>query len=269
MTAQATLVRSTARAPDGVLANRRWWRGDDPFPHVIAPGVLRDDVYAELNTCFAELLQQGLSEQARPGWLSRGIRNYDAYAMSFPARLQNAFALFHSRGFHDLIAGTMGLHATKDVNGGVHHHQPGSASGTPHNDLNPGYFIDVPRLDGVNPSDDALCDYCSGRTRSTLPVRETVRGVAALFYLHNGPWQPGDGGETALYVREGTAFHPVIRVPPIDNSLLLFECRPDSYHGFLQNRRRPRNSIILWLHRSKEEVVARWGEDSIVRWPNS
>jgi hypothetical protein len=269
MAAQATLVRSTVGSPDHFLGSRRWWQSTDPFPHVIARDALRANVYAELDACFAELLRQGLHEQARPGQLSRGIRNYDAYAMSFPARLDNAFGVFHSRVFHDLVAQTMGIEATGDVNGGIHHHKPGSASGTPHNDFNPGYFIDAPRPDGINPSDDTQCDYRSGRTTGTRTSRETVRAIAVLFYLHNGPWQQGDGGETALYAREKDGFHPVVRVPPIDNSLLLFECRPDSYHGFLQNRRTPRNSIILWLHRSRNEVVNRWGEDSIVRWPQS
>ena len=52
----------------------------------------------------------------------------------------------------------------------------------------------------------------------------------------------------------------------MNNSLVLFECTPFSWHGYLGNRAKPRNSVVMWLHRPKADVVARWGEPSIVRW---
>jgi hypothetical protein len=47
---------------------------------------------------------------------------------------------------------------------------------------------------------------------------------------------------------------------------MMFECRPNSYHGFISNKRGARNSMIMWLHRPKQDVIDRWGEDAIVYW---
>jgi hypothetical protein len=47
---------------------------------------------------------------------------------------------------------------------------------------------------------------------------------------------------------------------------LIFECTPVSYHRFCSNRRHPRNSVIMWLHRPWQDAVRRWGEEAIVRW---
>ena len=32
-----------------------------------------------------------------------------------------------------------------------------------------------------------------------MSARETIRAVSVLFYLANPEWEPGDGGETALF----------------------------------------------------------------------
>ena len=92
--------------------------------------------------------------------------------------------------------------------------------------------------------------------------------MSLLFYLANGPWHPGDGGETALYASSSDAAltGPAATVAPVDNSLVLFECTPYSWHTFLSNRVRPRESLVMWLHRSKQDTVDRWGEASIAYW---
>ena len=59
---------------------------------------------------------------------------------------------------------------------------------------------------------------------------------------------------------------PAPAPPPINNSALFFEFTPPSYPAFIRNGAAPRNSIILWIHRRKDEVVARWGERSIIGW---
>jgi hypothetical protein len=50
---------------------------------------------------------------------------------------------------------------------------------------------------------------------------------------------------------------------PINNSLLVFECTPYSFHGFISNYTKPRNSIVMWLHQTRENAVYKWG-DTIV-----
>jgi 2OG-Fe(II) oxygenase superfamily len=84
-------------------------------------------------------------------------------------------------------------------------------------------------------------------------------GHSDALYLCNPDWIEGDGGETGLYgSREDPVDRPIAVVPPINNSLLMFECTPYSYHSFLSNGRSPRNSVIVWLHREKVEVLSRW-----------
>ncbi|HXY91863.1 MAG TPA: 2OG-Fe(II) oxygenase, partial [Acidimicrobiia bacterium] len=175
-------------------------------------------------------------------------------------------ALFHSRAWHDLIADIMGVDATGDVNISLHHHAPGSASGEVHNDLNPGWFVDNGGVDDISVADPALCGYWFGEN-ARGPAYERIRAVAVLLYLANPEWRPGDGGETGLYAAATDPVdRPAAAIPPRNNSLLAFECTPASYHSFLTNRRVRRMSLIMWLHRPKDHVIRRWGEDSIVYW---
>ena len=100
-----------------------------------------------------------------------------------------------------------------------------------------------------------------------MAVRETMRAIAILYYLNNPEWSPGDGGQTGLYrAMSDQVDQAVVSVPPINNSLVAFECSPRSFHTFRTNRQ-PRNSVVMWLHREKDEALAQWGEDSIVPWP--
>jgi hypothetical protein len=65
---------------------------------------------------------------------------------------------------------------------------------------------------------------------SGISVHETIRAIAVLYYLHNPRWHPGDGGETGIYsYHRQPVLGPTKAVPPINNSLLLFECRSNSF----------------------------------------
>jgi Rps23 Pro-64 3,4-dihydroxylase Tpa1-like proline 4-hydroxylase len=98
----------------------------------------------------------------------------------------------------------------------------------------------------------------------------TVRAVAILYYTANEPWTPGDGGETGLYRRRtDPPDRPAARVAPHNNSMVAFECTPNSFHSFVTNRAKPRRSVTMWLHRRDTDVVDRWGEESIVAWPGA
>ena len=116
--------------------------------------------------------------------------------------------------------------------------------------------------------DLSRCRYTDGcTTEPGIETREMVRAVTMIFYLANPPWSPGDGGETGLYrAAEQPVDRPSVRIPPVNNSVLVFENTPFSYHSFLRNHRQHRNSAILWLHRTKAEVAALWGESAVYKW---
>jgi hypothetical protein len=250
-----------------MLAARRWCVYEKPFPHIRASNVFTARLYDELVAGFETVLARGLSETTEARRFSR-LSGYDAYGLSFSDYLHPAFTLFVSRAWHDLVAGLFDVETTRDIRGGLHHHRTGSRDGQIHNDLNPGWFVDRPNADGVNVANLTLCNYFNGDTSPAAgPPRQTVRGIAMLYYLANGAWRPGDGGETGLYLRAGGPIAEAdARIPPIDNTMLLFECTPWSYHTFLANPRKPRNSVIMWLHRPETSVIARWGEGRIVPW---
>jgi hypothetical protein len=265
----AATARGAAAAPSAydlaaLLQPHPWLRREHPFPHVVARDVFVPAFHAALVEAFEDVLANGFGD-ARGAGVWSGVRNYDASGLQFPPTLAGPLGLFVSRAWHDLFARLMGVDATGHINSGLHHHATGSADGTIHSDLNPGWFAEYASPDGIRVSLDDRCRYTTGETaHEHVHAVETVRAVAILVYLANPPWHPGDGGETALFATRGG--EPAALVPPVDNTLLAFECTPHSFHAFRSNHRNPRNSMIMWLHRPKADVVARWGEAAIVPW---
>lgn len=265
-----TATRQDATAPvrrqpplEELLANRRWVRRAHPFPHVVAQNVFVPARYEELDAEFHRI------EQSHPEVFRRDMAGYDASGSLLDPYRDGPLGVFLSREWHDMLAALVGVgvDATGDVTGSLHHHEPGAASGWPHNDLNPGWFAGPAALpQEVRLTSDEPVDYHRGTSPPGVAARETVRAVSLLFYLANPPWQPGDGGETGLYRSPHDHGRPAVTVPPINNSLVLFECTPFSWHGFVSNHAKPRNSIVMWLHRTKDDAVNRWGEQSIVHW---
>jgi hypothetical protein len=241
-----------------VLTPKPWMVRSRPFPHVVATDVFRPHFLARLTAAFEATVAAGA--------FSSGAN----YTRRLPAEPGSPFALFVSRPWHDLLARLTTTRATGDVDAGLHHHRVGRPAGHIHNDLNPGYFVGTAGPARVNLSRPGVCNYYQGTcTRPELTPRATVRAVAMLFYLANPPWQPGDGGETGLYTTNfDTVGQPAAAVPPINNSMLVFACTPYSFHGFLGNPHHERNSVILWLHRSRQEAEEQWGKDKIVSWPS-
>jgi hypothetical protein len=253
-----------------VLDNRAWSRRARPFPHVVATNVFYEGFYLKLADAFAKLQSRGLSETPGDGKLSRNIPGYDAYGLSLNGEdvWSRQFGIFTSGSWRDMLASLMRVEATGHINCGLHHHCPDSRDGWVHNDLNPGWFAYAERADGIVLARHRLCSYTSGTAHrpNIIPV-EVVRAVAMIFYLNNGPWLDSLAGATGLY---STADQPVREpdraVTPTDNSILIFECTPFSFHAFIGGNRKPRNSLIMWLHRPKDHVLSRWGEHVIRDW---
>jgi len=253
---------------ESVLLNRRWLRRQDPFPHFVASGVFQPPFAAALTRAFETVLGRGLSDRPREDRFSKNMQYSDAYGWNFPPDVGGPLAFFYSRDWHDLLARLTGIEASGDVNAALHHHHVGSAHGSIHRDLNVGYFSDQPRADGVNPMDLQRCSYTHGTTAdATIRSRRTVRAATMIYYLANPPWKSGDGGETGLYAApEGLVTLPAAVAPPVNNSILVFENGPRSYHSFIGNPRNVRNSIILWLHRSVAATHERWGVQEIAHF---
>lgn len=249
-----------------VVANRRWVRRQTPFPHLVATNVLRADVYERVEAaCRAVIAAPVGSTQG----LVRPSGRHDAYTRLIGPAAPEPLALFTSRAWHDLLCGATAVAGSGHVIGSLYHHAAGSASGTVHNDLNPGWFVRDASPHEVVIGDPSVCAYTTGKTMdSTLRPVMVARGVVMHFFVGNGSWRRGDGGAIGLYASPYDSVDaPAIVVPPLDNSLVVFECTPFSLHAFLGGHATARNIITTWLHRPYADAVALWGEESIVEWP--
>ncbi len=244
----------------------RWEARREPFTHWVARDLFPAAQYERLAAQMREVIGRGLSQPPDPRKLSYRMKGYDAYSLSI-TRLGGPLEVFHTRRWHDALAELTGVPSTRDVSAALHHHLPGSADGRVHNDFNPAYFVDAPQEDGVNLNDPKLCHYQFGDTyRPGEAARACARAATMIFFLANGPWDEGDGGETGFYRGPRDAVRsPAAKVQPLDNSALVFECTPSSYHSFLSNRRE-RNSVILWLHRSRADAIAKFGDGRLIDW---
>jgi hypothetical protein len=250
-----------------LISNRRWLRDNLPFPHVTASNVFNPSFHQELTSALNQILGLGFDEGKDRTRLSRSITGYDAYDFSLNEIDRGPFTIFLSRGWHDTLAALFDVEATGHINCGIHYHAPGSKDGWVHNDLNPGWFADIPSEDGIVTARHTLCSYThSIRSDSGIRAIEVVRAVAMIYYFGNDA--NSAGGETGLYqTSDRHVREPDRMVRPIDNSLLVFECTPFSFHSFIGGNTNQRNSVIMWLHRSKADAVSRWGHTAIIDWP--
>jgi hypothetical protein len=235
------------------LSSRRWERHDSPFPHVTARRVFVPAIYESLVASFRALLD----DKDTVAYNTK----HDFVGLSLTPEIAGTLSLFLSRGWHDLVSRLFGVQTTGQTTAGVHRHLPRSRNGFPHNDIMPERLREAGRA-------QEIVDHGRAQTRSG-DGGLTVRAIATLFYLNNGPWCPDLGGETGLYRNWDDPVHqPEVRVPPIDNSLLSFECSPYSYHSFLQNRNR-RDSVIVFFYHPIDNFVQLWGTDGLQQYADA
>jgi hypothetical protein len=252
--------------PADALATRAWLRRESPFPHISARQVFTLAFYRTLAGELTAILRKGLSEAPVRDRFSRSMPGYDSYGIRFHRPLDGAVSIFLTPAWRDLLCGLFQVGVTPYIFAGAHHHSVGSRNGFIHNDFNPTWFVRAGDKEIQTP--DPGCSYRNGSGSYDSESKvEVVRGAVMIFYLLNDGWQPGDGGETALY---GSATCPIsqpaVCYPPENNSLVAFECTPFSFHTYLQNQRLPRTSIIMWVHRPLEQAVAKFGSDRLERW---
>lgn len=228
-----------------LLAAPHWrWR-DAPFPHVVAHDVFNRDVYEQITGDFHRLLEQ----QQIVGYNTQ----HDFYGSSLQRGQCGALELFLSPAWYELFAGLFQVTGPRYLTAGVHRHRPGSRDGFPHNDIFP-ELLSARRADGE-------VRAFGGRVEG-----KSVRAVAILFYLNNGRWAPGAGGETALYRDwKDPVDEPVASVPPRDNTLFAFGCNPHSYHSFRANRKR-RDTVISFVYRSLADYRQLWGDEGVQQY---
>lgn len=248
-----------------ILANRTWLRRTEPFPHIWARNLFQSDFYGALAAQLQGILNLGLSEAPAKGRLSRNLPGYDAYGIGINQSFPDPIAIFLSAPWRDLMCSLFSIGITPYVFAGVHHHKVGSANGFVHNDFNPVWFP-LASAENLQVPNQELCSYKTGA--GPIPESEkaqVVRGAVMIFFLLNDGWRRGDGGDVGLY-KSALQASPALECPPENNSMVAFECTPRSFHAFRTNKRLPRTSIIMWVHRPLEEAVGKFGEEHLERW---
>ncbi len=237
-----------------------WSQYERPFRHIRAERVFREDAYRTLERAFSALRES----ETR---FRHGQAGYDALMLGMDRELALRFPPLFERRWIELIAGLLDLPALPQIDAALHHIPINSRSGWVHNDFCSGWFDDGATGDIVFP-DRRKCEYFNGtpKTEDARP-REYVRAATMIFYLRNDEWKAGAGGGTGLYAASRSGLGEMSSVNPVNNSLLLFECSPHSWHALVANPGCPRNSIILWLHSTLENARARWGQSFTRRTP--
>jgi hypothetical protein len=232
------------------------WEYRRPFRHFRGTNVLPPGRYEVTASKFREIL-------ALPSNFRRSrFKNYDAQIMPIENDLPASFPDLFSATAISFLHRVVGIPFQPRVVAAIHSSPPNSRSGWIHTDYLPVWFDD----NAVSPGEVAfmtemMCDYTGRPTPHFAPRREYARAATMIYYLCNDDWSPADGGQTGLYPAErGELEQSSILIAPINNSCLIFECSPHSYHRFMTNPGRRRNSFILWLHLSAEDADRRWGK---------
>jgi len=240
----------------------RWTAYRHPFFHLHAINVFPLETYDRLSAEFAAILKPSLNGINGVGpKMVKSHPDYDALILAMNAQLSGGFAPIFTREWIYHLAQLLGLSVTLRIDGGLHHIPRGSRSGWLHTDLCSAWFdAKVAKENGVVFADRSQCDYFTGvRRQLTAQPMEYVRAATMIYYVNNDNWRDGDGGETGLYSTSRSDLGPTKVIAPENNSLILFECSPHSFHRLRGNPRCSRNSIILWLHTTVEFAEERWG----------
>ena len=218
------------------------------------------EVAERLKLNFRARVSERYSQRSR-------IADYDAVVLPFKEHDKETLSPLLDADWLKLISRAMRLDTMLEIDGALHSHPPGSRSGWIHNDYNPGWFTRAGESGEVYINSERECDYKTGKVASSevSPICR-MRYLTLIYFLDNPAWSPGMGGETGIYLSQAQSVEDAdILVPPLNNTLLAFECTPHSWHSFRQTSF-PRNSITLWLHREFERAKEQWPHHEPVYW---
>lgn len=240
-----------------------WQACDAPFRHFTATGVFDAATYQALSDRFTAILETTAGKRAGVYRLRPAPGSSDGLILGLTEKLAPAFAPLFTETWLRAVATMLGLPFLPRIEGALHANPQGSRTGWIHTDCCSAWFDES----GSTPGALMLpprrrCHYFTGQriAPDARPV-EYIRAATLIFYLCNDGWTPGDGGETAIYSAAQEDAGTLVRhIAPVNNSLFLFECSPHSYHRFVTNPGRARNSIILWLHATVADAEQRWGD---------
>ncbi len=229
-----------------------------PYNHVVLRHVFNKETYLHLR----DLVQKYKNKGQRIGQVGHEERHfYQArnYSPTATELQEMKCSILISKSLRNFIIGFFDTIVNDYIAVGIHTHKSGSPSGWAHSDLNIVSFKkDLAAFDETSLKlwERGSCSYADDSAYNQPHTIKTARHIACIYYVDNQPWQLGDGGETAIYSEYENDIPIFSKIPPLNNTMLIFEINPVSSHGFLQTKKE-RNSIIWWYHTSPAYVCKR------------
>jgi hypothetical protein len=236
--------------------NAKFSIGSYPFNYLVVEELFHKATASNLNMLFTELMADA-KKIGQVGEVGKLV--YEA--LNFTPVLNHvrntSIGAFVSAELREFIANVFRIRIDENVMIGMHRHVAPSKPGWAHTDFAVVSFPnESPNCNGVRVFYDGCgCNYSDdSRDRQPNSIK-TARALACLYYVGNDTWAPNVGGDTGLYADLGRRL--VKSIPPKNNSLLVFEISPISYHAYLGCETMHRNSFIWWYHSEPNYLLSR------------
>lgn len=235
-----------------------------PFNYMTITDAFDNDWASAFSRDFENLIQKGkpigkVGEIAEVEYLAIG---YTPTLFEFKNSLLGRLT---SLELKNEIAELFSVTLDENITLGLHRHEPPSKPGWKHSDFTIVSFPNVPPNFGFQRlyTSDCGVDYADDSSSRQPNTIKTARAIACIYYIGNPEWKNNMDGETGLYSQDGVQL--VAKVRPKNNSLLIFEVSPTSYHCYLGSNGMCRSSVIWWYHAPPAYVYARHQVSARVR----
>lgn len=212
-----------------------------PFNHIIIKNLLKDDIYNSL----CENFESYIIKTKKFGKIGDTNLFYDAKIYEMKEEdCKNGYEFFVSLFWQSCISFLFQKQFNQHIAYTLHEHEPNTKDGYPHLDLSICSVIEDHNKQIKLTGD---CLYADDSKLRQPYTKKIVRSVAGLYYFNNKTNGNDDlGGGTAIYNDYNTQNINKI-IPPINNSMFLFEIGSKSFHGFKKSKFK-RSAIVQWFH---------------------
>lgn len=236
-----------------------------PFPHVVIDNVFPERIHRALTREFRNVLDRGLSLAWNKNFFSR-LAIYNASIWTPSPFLPSSSNIFFTEEWLNFVTGFFpAVQRTNNTGLTFHHHPIKSRDTLVWHGMAYGAFKNNPLPNGINAWYHNCKHAEDPTTGNSEDIFHEIRALAVVYFLNNGPWREGSGGEMGLY-REGNTDAPAALIAPLNNRLLIFEVTPHSFHGFRKNFMHEQNCIVQWIFEKPEDTFRKYDKKNIVPW---
>lgn len=218
-----------------------------PYKHIVIKNFLKEEVYNKMCNKVEELIAPTAAAQK---YATGEVYNARIASLSFK-EMNDGYDFFGSPEWKKCVSNLFNIAFDKLVNISLHYHKAPSKPGWVHADFSICSYNDDPEKDIIIGSNGAI--YSDDTANRQPASTKALRRVACLYYFNNKTdISPFDGGGTAIY--DATGGRVVKTIPPVNNSIFLFEISPTSYHTYT-GAKFDRTALVHWFHSSISQYL--------------